>query len=225
MKRTLILSAATLMSIVFLYVTFLLGKLLMDIFPMMELLPAVVCNAGGLIVVGLFIGYFRYFNDQIKSVLRKLFWGVVSIIVSCVLILAAMLTCGIYRDGAFAPRLPAGNRLSDSNLVLNPISTAPVSNTELLGFARSYIDKDKMMFKEFTIGRNNGYPIKVSYPCSDICPQNTIRIIRYDVPVAECNKVGGVLKEIYVPFGLATSPQEFCFPKTMVDNKIYRFAD
>lgn len=225
MKRTLILSAATLVSILFLYATFLLGELLMDIFPRMGIMPAVVCNAGGLVVVGLFIGYFRYFNDQVKNILRKLFWVVFIIVVSCVLILAAMLIYGIYRGGAFAPRLPAGNRLSDSNLFLNPISTVPVSNTELLEFAQSYIDKDKMMFKEFTIGRNNGCPIKVSYPCSDICPQYTIRIIRYDVPVAECDKVGGVLKRIYVPLGPATSPQEFCFPKTIVDNKIYRFAD
>jgi len=81
-----------------------------------------------------------------------------------------------------------------------------------------------MMGKDFIFGYHNGVPVRVSFPCSDVCPRNTIRIIRYDVSLGECESIGGEIKSISVPFGIGAIAKAFCFPKVIVENSIYNFV-
>jgi len=99
-----------------------------------------------------------------------------------------------------------------------------LSDEELLNYAKSPFDKGKMMGKDFILGYHNGIPVRVSFPCSDICPDNTIRIIRYNVSLSECESVGGEIKSIYVPVGIGRMSKAFCFPKIIVENNIYEFV-
>jgi len=99
-----------------------------------------------------------------------------------------------------------------------------LSDEELLNYAKSSFDKEKMMGKNFILGYHNGIPVRVSFPCSDVCPDYTIRIIRYDVSLGECELAGGEIKSIYVPFGEALKAKAFCFPKVIVENNIYGFV-
>ena len=100
-----------------------------------------------------------------------------------------------------------------------------LSDEQLLKYAKSPFDKKEMMFKEFILGYHNGTPVVVSFPCSDVCPAYTIRIIAYNVSQSDCESVGGELKSIYVPVAIAVMPKEFCFPKVIVDNGIYEFVE
>ncbi|RLE41712.1 hypothetical protein DRJ16_05840, partial [Candidatus Woesearchaeota archaeon] len=99
-----------------------------------------------------------------------------------------------------------------------------LSDKELLNYAKSHFDKEKVMGKNFILGYHNGIPVRVSFPCSDVCPRNTIRIIRYDVSLGKCESVGGEIKSIYVPFDEALKAEAFCFPKVIVENNIYNFV-
>ena len=68
------------------------------------------------------------------------------------------------------------------------------------------------------IGVHNGIEVVKSFQCSDLCPQNTLRVIYYDVPAdATCESVGGVTKCILVPIAITVMPKKYCFPKAIAD--------
>lgn len=99
------------------------------------------------------------------------------------------------------------------------------SDEELLQYTQSSFNKEKMMFKNIIIGTHNDIPVRASFPCSDQCPDYTIRIIRYDVELSQCNEIGGEVKSINVPQSIAMVREEFCFPKVIVNNNIYKFVE
>ena len=68
------------------------------------------------------------------------------------------------------------------------------------------------------IGVHNGIEVVKSFQCSDLCPQNTLWVIYYDVPAdATCESVGGVTKSILVPIAITVMPKKYCFPKAIAD--------
>ena len=72
--------------------------------------------------------------------------------------------------------------------------------------------------QQWVIGVHNGIEEVKSYQCSDLCPQNTWRVIYYDVPAdATCESVGGVTKSILVPIAITVMPKKYCFPKAIAD--------
>ena len=72
--------------------------------------------------------------------------------------------------------------------------------------------------QQWVIGVHNGIEVVKSFQCSDLCPQNTLRVIYYDVPAdATCESVGGVTKSILVPIAITVMPKEYCFPKAIAD--------
>lgn len=56
-------------------------------------------------------------------------------------------------------------------------------------------------------------PVVVSYRCSDVCPAYTKRIVRYNVIAGQdCDRVGGISKDIVVPKGIGAGRQRYCIP-------------
>jgi hypothetical protein len=54
------------------------------------------------------------------------------------------------------------------------------------------------------------------FPCSDLCPAYTTRIIHYDVaPGPPCDAAGGVTQLRLVPFSIGTREEAFCIPKPL----------
>lgn len=97
-------------------------------------------------------------------------------------------------------------------------SDSVLSDEELLDYANSPFEPTEVMNTEIILGSHNGTPIKVSFPCSDLCPQNTVRIISYEVDLAECEAVGGEIRSILVPIAITVMPQDFCVPAILPDN-------
>jgi hypothetical protein len=65
-------------------------------------------------------------------------------------------------------------------------------------------------------------PVVAEFPCSDVCPQYTVRIIHYRLPPeASCASVGGVEKEVLVPIAIAVRPKTFCIPEPLVASGQY----
>lgn len=83
-------------------------------------------------------------------------------------------------------------------------------------------DKAALMNSTVDAGRYRGVPVVAEFPCADVCPQYTVRIIHYRLPPdASCASVGGVEKEVLVPVAIAVMPKTFCIPEPLVASGSY----
>jgi hypothetical protein len=90
-----------------------------------------------------------------------------------------------------------------------------VSDAQLIRYAATAFDKRKMMFKRETIGLHRGTLVVADFPCSDVCPVYTRRIIHYDVAPPQCGGVRGVVVAELYPLGIAVTKRDFCEPAVL----------
>ncbi|MGN2245481.1 hypothetical protein ACFWZ3_02195 [Frateuria sp. GZRR35] len=91
-----------------------------------------------------------------------------------------------------------------------------LDDAALAAYAAKPFDKQAMMGRTVELGRNHGLPVVAEFPCSDVCPQYTVRIIHYRLPEgADCASAGGVEKTVGVPVAIAVLPKTFCVPKAL----------
>jgi len=92
-----------------------------------------------------------------------------------------------------------------------------LDDAALAAYAAKPFDKHAMMGQTVELGRNHGMPVVAEFPCADVCPQYTVRIIHYRVPAGtDCASAGGVPKSVGVPVAIAVLPKTFCVPKALV---------
>ena len=108
--------------------------------------------------------------------------------------------------------------LSACVLVSPPINEDTLTEADLIRAAQQKENTPTEGAQQWVIGVHNGIEVVKSFQCSDICPQNTLRVIYYDVPTdAACKSIGGVTKSILVPFAISVKAKEYCFPKAIAD--------
>ena len=91
-----------------------------------------------------------------------------------------------------------------------------LDDVALAAYAAKPFDKHAMMGQTVELGRNHGLPVVAEFPCSDVCPQYTVRIIHYRLPEGvDCARVGGVEKTVGVPVAIAVLPRTFCVPEAL----------
>ena len=100
-----------------------------------------------------------------------------------------------------------------------PASQRRLSASEIAAYAAAPFDKRAMMFKRVALGRHRGLPVVAIHPCGDVCPVYTRRIVHYDVPVADCARRGGIVREELMPRGPAVARQPFCVPAILARPK------
>jgi hypothetical protein len=93
-----------------------------------------------------------------------------------------------------------------------------IPDAALMEYASRSYDKGSSWHRHVVLGKNHGVQVVADFPCSDLCPDHTVRIIHYDVPLSICSDVGGVERTIMVPIGIAAGPDNDCFPKVLADN-------
>jgi hypothetical protein len=97
---------------------------------------------------------------------------------------------------------------------------AILTDAGLVAYAARPFDKAAMMERRIELGRHRGVPVVAEFPCSDICPAYTVRIIHYAVaPGAPCDAAGGVTETRSVPFSIATREEAFCIPKPLAGGR------
>ena len=108
-------------------------------------------------------------------------------------------------------------RIREANRRLAALSRV-IQDSDLLQYARTPFDKGAKMLKREYLGANHGELVVVDFPCSDVCPQYTKRIIHYDVSAnrGDCFAAGGVIREEDVPTGIANESVKFCEPRILV---------
>ena len=105
-------------------------------------------------------------------------------------------------------------------LIISPLANAmdELSANDILSLALTSYDKREKMNTEELIGTHEGKRVKVIYPCGDICPDYTKRIIHYITEIENCDKSSGVIKEIKITRGRASNYESFCVPKIIATN-------
>ena len=91
-----------------------------------------------------------------------------------------------------------------------------LTDADLLAYAAKPYDKAALMERRVALGLHHGAPVVADFPCSDICPDYTVRIIHYDVdPGPACARVGGVVESRSVPVSIAVTERSFCVPAVL----------
>ena len=108
--------------------------------------------------------------------------------------------------------------LSLSSCVSLPTNDDTLTEADLIRAAQQKENTPTEGAQQWVIGVHNGIEVVKSFQCSDLCPQNTLRVIYYDVPTdAACESIGGVTKSILVPIAITVMPKKYCFPKAIAD--------
>lgn len=108
--------------------------------------------------------------------------------------------------------------LSLTACVSLPTNEDTLTDADLIRAAQQKESSPTEGAQQRIIGVHNGIEVVKSFQCSDLCPQNTLRVIYYDVPTdAACDSIGGVTKSILVPFAISVKAKEYCFPKAIAD--------
>jgi hypothetical protein len=90
-----------------------------------------------------------------------------------------------------------------------------LSDADLVRFAASPFDARKMMFSHQLVGIHRGIRVVADYPCGDVCPHYTRRIIRYDVALADCARVGGIIRSEKIVRGIGVATIDVCKPAVL----------
>ena len=112
--------------------------------------------------------------------------------------------------------LPALLALAGPGSAVVPVPHArPISDRQLVAYARRRYDRARMMFHHVVIGTQRGVAVVADFPCSDVCPAQTRRIIHLDVAAeaGACAAAGGVVRGRLMPMGIAVRQQPFCVPR------------
>ena len=106
--------------------------------------------------------------------------------------------------------------LSACVLVSPPTNEDTLTDADLIQAAQQKESAPTEGAQQWVIGYHHGIAVVKSFQCSDLCPQNTLRVIYYDVPTnATCDSIGGVTKSILVPVAITVMPKKYCFPKVI----------
>ncbi len=106
--------------------------------------------------------------------------------------------------------------LSACILVLPPTNEDTLTDADLIRAAQQKESAPTEGEQQWVIGYHRGNEVIKSFQCSDLCPQNTLRVIYYNVPSDKtCESIGGVTKSILVPIAITVMPKDYCFPKVI----------
>ena len=87
---------------------------------------------------------------------------------------------------------------------------------DLIRFQAATYDKSLLQDTRVIVGRHHGAMVVADFPCSDLCPNYTTRIVHYDLePGQSCNAIGGVERWAMVPSGMAAHRAAFCVPRVL----------
>ena len=92
-----------------------------------------------------------------------------------------------------------------------------LDDAALRAYAGRPWSKAALMNRTVELGRLRGVPVVAEFPCADVCPQYTVRIIHYRLPAdTRCSAVGGVERTVLVPVAIAMLSKTMCIPAALV---------
>lgn len=105
-----------------------------------------------------------------------------------------------------------------ASCVSAPTNENTMTDAQLVHLAKQTDRKPVEGEPNLVVGVHNGTKVIEEFHCSDLCPQNTVRIVHYDVAAGPtCDAIGGVTKSILVPIAITVMPREYCFPNVIAE--------
>ena len=104
-----------------------------------------------------------------------------------------------------------------SGLAAQERGEGTLTDTQLIEYVAQPYSRSQMMDKRVVLGLYHGVKVVADFPCSDICPAYTRRLVHYDVPLSNCDAVDGLTKE----FRLSIGSNLVCVPKVLADKWDY----
>lgn len=93
-----------------------------------------------------------------------------------------------------------------------------LSDTELITIAQNDNRQPLADTSKSVIGVHNGINVIEEFTCSDVCPENTVHLVYYDIEdSAECASRGGIIKTILTPVAITVMPKAYCLPLVIAD--------
>jgi hypothetical protein len=93
--------------------------------------------------------------------------------------------------------------------------SGPLTDDDIIAYARRAWSKRYWMNQSVALGELNGVRVIAEYPCGDICPDYTNRVIRYEVRAGpDCDRIGGISQQLILMSGAVGT---FCVPKVLID--------
>lgn len=100
-------------------------------------------------------------------------------------------------------------------------SSDTLSDDALVAYASRPFDHAEKMGHHDTLGIHRGVEVLADFPCSDVCPNYTVRIIHYAVaPGPDCDRIGGRGRVQSVPISITSIAQKFCVPSVLVEKNL-----
>jgi hypothetical protein len=91
-----------------------------------------------------------------------------------------------------------------------------LTDKDLVTYAQQDFDRGEMMYKHVDLGRYHGAPVVADFPCADVCPDQTKRIIHFALDDGQsCSSVKGEERTLLVPTGVGKAQQQFCVPRVL----------
>jgi hypothetical protein len=110
----------------------------------------------------------------------------------------------------------------DASCSTRATEPASLDAAALHAYADKPWNKAALMNTTVELGSYRRVPVVAEFPCSDVCPNYTVRIIHYRLPAdASCDSVGGVEKQVLVPVAITVLPKTFCIPEPLVASGQY----
>ncbi len=91
-----------------------------------------------------------------------------------------------------------------------------LTDAALKALATKPFDAELLMKKSYLLGKYNNSNVIATFPCSDICPNYTVRIIYLDVKPESCKATGGKVTGVVVPMGISLATENYCIPKKIL---------
>ena len=98
-----------------------------------------------------------------------------------------------------------------------------LTDAQLIAYGQQDFDRGEMMYKHVDLGRYHGAPVVADFPCADVCPDKTTRIIHFALDDGQkCSSVEGVQRTLDVPTGVGKAQQQFCVPHVLASRHLAR---
>ncbi len=99
-----------------------------------------------------------------------------------------------------------------------------LSDDELREIARRPIEESEVNHIDAIVGRHHGVPVRMTVRCGDLCPDYSVRIVRYDIDPAACPGVGGTIVRLGVPSAASVSLVDMCLPAPIAADQPTRWV-
>jgi hypothetical protein len=88
-----------------------------------------------------------------------------------------------------------------------------LTDADVTALLTKEFDLYKVSGTQVVIGQHEGYSVIADFPCSDVCPMNTIKIIRYNVEAFQCSITEGKVEELLTPTSISMGTKQYCVPE------------